>query len=70
MASPILRKAYEENSEMNKEEAIELLYKVMQVLFYRDARSFPKYHLGIVTKEGVEIQGPIILDSYWGPAIL
>lgn len=42
MASPILRKAYEENSEMNKEEAIDLLYKVMQVLFYRDARSFPK----------------------------
>lgn len=42
MATPILRKAYEENSEMNKEEAIELLYKVMQVLFYRDARSFPK----------------------------
>lgn len=42
MATPVLRKAYEENSEMSKEEAIELLYKVMQVLFYRDARSFPK----------------------------
>lgn len=42
MATPILRKAYEENSQMTKEQAIELLYKVMQVLFYRDARSFPK----------------------------
>lgn len=42
MATPILRKAYEDNNQMNKEEAIELLYKVMQVLFYRDARSFPK----------------------------
>nr|XP_012139699.1 PREDICTED: proteasome subunit beta type-4 isoform X2 [Megachile rotundata] len=42
MATPILRKAYEENKNMSKEEAIELLYKVMQVLFYRDARSFPK----------------------------
>lgn len=42
MATPILRKAYEDNSQMSKEEAIELLYKVMQVLFYRDARSFPK----------------------------
>jgi len=42
MATPILRKAYEDNGEMSKEEAIQLLYKVMQVLFYRDARSFPK----------------------------
>jgi len=39
MATPILRKAYEDNGEMSKEEAIELLYKVMQVLF---SRSFPK----------------------------
>ena len=42
MATPILRKAYEENKDMTKDQAIELLYKVMQVLFYRDARSFPK----------------------------
>ncbi|XP_024883223.1 proteasome subunit beta type-4-like, partial [Temnothorax curvispinosus] len=71
MSTPILRKAYEDNNQMNKEEAIELLYKVMQVLFYRDARSFPKYHLGIVTKEkGVEIQGPLTLDSFWGLAAL
>ncbi|XP_076654718.1 proteasome subunit beta type-4 [Halictus rubicundus] len=71
MALPILRKAYEENKEMSKEQAIELLYKVMQVLFYRDARSFPKYQLGIITKEGgIEIQGPISLDSYWEPAIM
>lgn len=42
MATPILRKAYEENSQMSKEEAIQLIYKVNQVLFYRDARSFPK----------------------------
>ncbi|XP_043261433.1 proteasome subunit beta type-4 [Colletes gigas] len=71
MATPILRKAYEENKEMTKEQAIELIYKVMQVLFYRDARSFPKYQLGIITKEGgTEIQGPLTLDSYWGPAIM
>lgn len=43
MATPVLRKAYEENKEMSKEQAIELIYKVMQVLYYRDARSiFPK----------------------------
>ncbi|KAG7210363.1 hypothetical protein KM043_011898 [Ampulex compressa] len=71
MATPILRKAYEDNKDMSKDEAMELLYKVMQVLFYRDARSFPKYQIGIITKEqGVEIQGPVTLDSYWGPAIM
>ncbi|XP_078035724.1 proteasome subunit beta type-4 [Augochlora pura] len=71
MATPILRKAYEENKEMTKEQAMELMYKVMQVLFYRDARSFPKYQLGIITKDGgIEIQGPISLDSYWEPAIM
>lgn len=42
MATPILRKAYEENSQMSKEQAVQLLHKVMQVLFYRDARAFPK----------------------------
>ncbi|EZA62258.1 Proteasome subunit beta type-4 [Ooceraea biroi] len=71
MATPILRKAYEENNQMSKEEALEHLYKAMQVLFYRDARSFPKFHIGIVTKEeGIELRGPVSLDSYWGPAIL
>ena len=71
MATPILRKAYAENKEMSKEQAIDLVYKVMQVLYYRDARSFPKYQLGIITKDGgVEIQGPLTLDGYWGPAVM
>lgn len=48
MATPILRKAYEENDQMSKEQAIEILYKVMQVLFYRDARSFPKVIILII----------------------
>lgn len=93
MATPILRKAYAENKEMSKEQAIDLVYKVMQVLYYRDARSFPKvschllklyeakfernefqcfqYQLGIIKKDGgVEIQGPLTLDGYWGPAVM
>ncbi|XP_011500544.1 PREDICTED: proteasome subunit beta type-4 [Ceratosolen solmsi marchali] len=60
LATPIIAKAYEANSQMTEKEATDLIYKVMQVLFYRDARSFPKYHLGIITKEkGIEIRGPI-----------
>jgi len=71
MATPLLRKAYENNKEMTQEEALDVLYKAMQVLYYRDARSFPKYHVGIITKErGVEIKGLIPLDSNWEIAIL
>ncbi|XP_058799138.1 proteasome subunit beta type-4 [Phymastichus coffea] len=66
MATPILAKAYEENKQMSEKEATDLIYQAMQVLFYRDARSFPKYHLGIITKDkGVEIRGPITVDSNW-----
>ncbi|XP_001601321.1 proteasome subunit beta type-4 [Nasonia vitripennis] len=66
MASPLLNKAYEANPEMTEQEATDLIYKAMQVLFYRDARSFPKYHLGVITKEkGVEIKGPITIDHNW-----
>lgn len=42
LATPMLRAAYEKNNEMSEEQAIEALTKSMQVLFYRDARSFPK----------------------------
>ncbi|CAB0035747.1 unnamed protein product [Trichogramma brassicae] len=66
LATPILTKAYDANSQMTEEEATNLIYKVMQVLFYRDARSFPKYHLGVISKEkGVEIRGPIEIEHNW-----
>lgn len=42
MATPVLAKAYEENPNMTEEQACDLIYKVMQILYYRDARSFPK----------------------------
>lgn len=42
IALPLLRNAYEKNKNMTKAEAKELLTKCMQVLFYRDARSYPK----------------------------
>ncbi|XP_015593734.1 proteasome subunit beta type-4 [Cephus cinctus] len=65
MATPLLRKAYEDNKEMTKEEALQHIHKSMQVLFYRDARSFPKYHVGIINKDGIEIKGPLTLESNW-----
>ncbi|XP_043464759.1 proteasome subunit beta type-4 [Leptopilina heterotoma] len=71
LASPLLRDAHEKNKDMSEEEAVQLLNKAMQILFYRDARSFPKYHLGIITKEkGIEIKGPLTIESDWGAALI
>ena len=36
---PLIRAAYEANAAMTEAEAVALLRKCMQVLFYRDARS-------------------------------
>ncbi|KAK0175552.1 hypothetical protein PV327_009295 [Microctonus hyperodae] len=66
IATPLLRKAYDENNEMTEQEATDVLHKCMEVLFMRDARSFPRYQLGIITKEnGVEVRGPITNKGYW-----
>ncbi|XP_012289178.1 proteasome subunit beta type-4 [Orussus abietinus] len=70
MATPVIRAAYEKNKEMSKEEALDLIKQVMTVLYYRDARSFPKYHIGIIDKEGIEIKGPITLESNWEAAVM
>lgn len=45
LATPLLRKECESNKEMSKEQAKALITKVMQVLYYRDARSYPKASL-------------------------
>ncbi|XP_008545942.1 proteasome subunit beta type-4 [Microplitis demolitor] len=71
MATPLLRKAWEANKEMSEEEAAALLHKCMEVLYMRDARSFPKYELGIITKEkGVEVRGPINNKGFWEVATM
>ncbi|XP_034945491.1 proteasome subunit beta type-4 [Chelonus insularis] len=71
MATPLLRKAWENNKEMTEEQAAELIHKCMEVLFMRDARSFPRYQLGVITKEkGVEIRGPFDNKGHWEVAKL
>lgn len=39
---PLIREAVERKPAMSKAEAQQLLVHTMEVLFYRDARSFPK----------------------------
>lgn len=37
----------------------------MEVLFYRDAHSYPKYQIGVVTEAGVKIEGPVDVNQKW-----
>lgn len=45
-----------------------LVRKCMEVLFYRDARSFPRYQLGVVTAAGVVVDEPVELKHDWSLA--
>jgi len=63
LAIPILRKRWHEN--MTEAEAKTLLEDCMNVLFYRDCRTINRYHLGKVTKAGVEISEPYSLETKW-----
>jgi 20S proteasome subunit beta 7 len=42
LALPLMREAVEKNPIMTQKEAQKLLIKCLQVLYYRDARSYPK----------------------------
>ena len=64
IAVPILRKATESRV-LNREEAENVIVKCMEVLYYRDARSFNRYQLGIITPEGTEVKGPLEIKANW-----
>lgn len=71
IALPILREALDKNPKITLDEAKALLHKCMEVLFYRDARSFPKYQLGIIDKDdGVNIEGPLSVQQNWDIALM
>jgi len=69
MATPLLRDAYDRNPDPTKENALELVKKNMEVLFYRDARSFPKYQIAVIDMDdGVTIEGPLEVKQDWSVA--
>lgn len=49
----------------SEEEARELVKKCMEVLYYRDARSLPKYQLIVIKSDGVHQEGPIEFRGSW-----
>ncbi|KAK5647293.1 hypothetical protein RI129_002185 [Pyrocoelia pectoralis] len=65
LALPLIRDALEKNPLLSEGEAVGLLKKCMEVLYYRDARSFPKYQVGIITKDGIKIEGPVDVNQNW-----
>lgn len=69
IALPILRDYLEKNPSPTEEEAKALVHNCMELLFYRDARSFPKYQIGIITADGIDIQGPISVKQDWKLAL-
>lgn len=65
IALPMMRDAMEKKPELTKDEARDLLTNCLRVLYYRDARSFPKFQVATVTAEGATIEGPFELSSDW-----
>ncbi|XP_023726239.1 proteasome subunit beta type-4 [Cryptotermes secundus] len=65
MALPLMREEVERNPIMTKDAAQKLLVKCLEVLYYRDSRSFPKFQLATLTKEGVTVEGPLTVEQSW-----
>ncbi|KAJ8966084.1 hypothetical protein NQ317_019327 [Molorchus minor] len=64
--TPLLRDHLDRNPNMSLEEAKALLEKCMEVLYYRDARSYDKYLLGYIDLDaGVKIEGPFQIKHSW-----
>jgi 20S proteasome subunit beta 7 len=68
IALPIIRSAYEANPEMTEEEATKLMNRCLNVMFYRDARTFNRYQIAIANANGVSISEPYSLETNWTAA--
>uniref|UniRef100_A0A4W5QFT4 Proteasome subunit beta n=1 Tax=Hucho hucho TaxID=62062 RepID=A0A4W5QFT4_9TELE len=65
LAQPLMREVVENKVEITKDEARALIERCLKVLYYRDARSYNRHEIAIVTKEGVEIVGPMSCETNW-----
>jgi len=66
LALPILREALDQNPQgLKAEDAKALIAKCMEVLFYRDARSFDQYDLAVITPSGAKVIEAIPVKSNW-----
>lgn len=65
IALPLLRDAYAANPKPTEAEAKALVDKALEVLFYRDARSYPKYLRAVLNDQGVTVEGPLEVQHSW-----
>ncbi|KAJ4443872.1 hypothetical protein ANN_05659 [Periplaneta americana] len=70
IALPLMREEAEKKPNMTEKDAHKLLVKCLQVLYYRDARSFPKFQLATLTRDGVRVEGPLNVEQNWEVAHL
>ncbi|XP_072304466.1 proteasome subunit beta type-4 isoform X2 [Eucyclogobius newberryi] len=70
LAQPLMREMLENRAELSKQEARDLIERCLKVLYYRDARSYNRYEIAVVTAEGVEIIGPLSSETNWDIAHL
>ncbi|KAJ8951224.1 hypothetical protein NQ318_010251 [Aromia moschata] len=69
IATPLLRDYLEKHPNMTQGEAKALVERCMEVLFYRDARSFNKFLIGTIdVDDGVKIEGPLQVKDNWNIA--
>jgi len=69
LALPLLREYSERPAaSIDLNTALELSKKCMEVLYYRDGRSYPQYKQAICTTDGTKIEGPLNVDQNWGLA--
>ncbi|XP_078390188.1 proteasome subunit beta type-4 [Cetorhinus maximus] len=65
LAQPLMREVAERQALITKDEARQLVERCLKVLYYRDARSYNRYQIATVTEAGVEIEGPISVETNW-----
>lgn len=68
IAIPLLRQLTERKTPITEAEARAKIEECMKVLYCRDARSLPRYHLVVSTAAGSKIEGPITFDADWNIA--
>jgi len=60
---PLLRKA---GTNLSKEEAKKVMEDCLRVLFYRNTKSSTRIQIATVTAEGVNVEEPHEVSTYWG----
>ncbi|KAA0189161.1 Proteasome subunit beta type [Fasciolopsis buskii] len=70
MALPLLRQRLDDLAagdpgKLSQEHAIQAITDGMRQLYYRDCRAFKNYQMAFITSSGVEIRGPLQLETNW-----